>query len=62
LRRKPFTLPRSESVARSTACGASLSRAAIATGLAALDCGIKADKLVVKTWPDDADALYCAAA
>jgi len=35
LRRKLFTLARSETVARSTACEASLSRAAIATGLAA---------------------------
>jgi hypothetical protein len=57
LRRKLFTLPRSESVARSTACEVSLSCAAIATGLAALDCAIRADKFTAKAWPDDRDVL-----
>jgi hypothetical protein len=63
LRRKPSTLPRSDSAARSTACEASLSRAALAAGLAALDRGIKSGKFAEKTWPDDGDvALILAAA
>jgi hypothetical protein len=45
----------SESVARSTACEASLSRAAIATGLSALDRGIRSYKHAEKTWPQDGD-------
>jgi hypothetical protein len=43
--------PRSDSAARSTACEAR----AIATGLAALDRGIRGDKFADKTWPQDRD-------